>query len=101
MCAIQFSCARVTGNYAWHESIMIGFGMLGRAELAFVVMDIGYVQNNIITTEAFYTLMVTAFILNVAVPISIKIWKPYYNGEKTLSLSIQNHTIYLSKRPDA
>jgi len=39
-------------------------------------MDIAYVQNNILTVEAFYTLMCTAFWLNVAVPISIALWKP-------------------------
>ncbi|GJM13349.1 MAG: sodium:proton antiporter [Pseudohongiella sp.] len=80
--------ARFTGGYAWHESILIGLGMLGRAELAFVVMDIGYVQNSILTTDAFYTLMVTAFMLNVAVPISIKLWKPYFEGSKTLKLKL-------------
>lgn len=60
--------------------------MLGRAELAFVVMDIGYVQNSIITTEAFYTLMATCFVLNVTVPVSIKLWKPYFEGTKQLKL---------------
>jgi hypothetical protein len=53
--------------------------MLGRAELAFVVMDIAYTQNAILSTEAFYTLMATAFGLNVAVPICITWWKPYYD----------------------
>ena len=57
---------------------IIGLGMLGRAELAFVVMDIAYVQHSILNDEAFYTLMFTAFWLNVAVPVSIKLWKPYY-----------------------
>jgi len=57
---------------------MVGFGMLGRAELAFVVMDIAYVQNAILTTEAFYTLMGTAFVLNILVPITIRLWKPVY-----------------------
>jgi len=57
---------------------MIGFGMLGRAELAFVVIDIAYVQNNILPAEAFFTLMFTAFFLNIAVPISISLWKPYF-----------------------
>jgi len=89
--------ARFTGNYAWHESILIGLGMLGRAELAFVVMDIGYVQNSILTTEAFYTLMVTAFMLNVAVPISIKLWKPYFEGNKTLQVSVGGKQYCLSK----
>lgn len=79
--------ARFTGNYQWHESLLIGFGMLGRAELAFVVMDIGYVQNSIITTEAFYTLMASCFILNVAVPLSVKWWKPYFEGSKQLSVA--------------
>ena len=78
--------ARFTGHYHWHESILIGLGMLGRAELAFVVMDIAYVQNAIISTEAFYTLMASCFLLNVTVPVSIKLWKPYYAGSKKAAL---------------
>ncbi|MBL4800915.1 MAG: cation:proton antiporter [Emcibacter sp.] len=74
--------AKYTGGFVWRESVMIGIGMLGRAELAFVVIDIAYVQNHIITTEVFYTLMVTAFALNVAVPVGIGLWKPYFLGEK-------------------
>jgi len=68
--------ARYTGHFNWAESWMIGFGMLGRAELAFVVMDIAYVQNQIISEQMFYTLMATAFCLNVAVPLLIRWWKP-------------------------
>jgi Kef-type K+ transport system membrane component KefB len=76
--------ARYTGAFPWNESMMIGFGMLGRAELAFVVMDIAYVQNRILNDEAFYTLMFTAFWLNVSVPVTIAVWKPYYEGRKRL-----------------
>jgi len=93
--------AKTTGGYAWYESILIGLGMLGRAELAFVVMDIGYVQNSIITTEAFYTLMATAFILNVAVPVSIKLWKPYFEGTKQLRLKLGGSSYCFSReRPE-
>ena len=92
--------ARYTGHYSWHESVMIGLGMLGRAELAFVVMNIGYVQNDIISTDAFYTLMATAFALNVTVPVSIKLWKPYFVGDKTLSFTLFNKKVYLSRPPD-
>lgn len=67
--------ARFTGGFDWPSSLMIGFGMLGRAELAFVVMDIAYVQNSIMTTDAFYTLMLTAFMLNASVPLTIRWWK--------------------------
>ena len=70
--------ARFTGGMTWHQSLMIGFGMLGRAELAFVVMDIAYVQNPILSTEAFFTLMITAFFLNVLVPLTISWWRPHY-----------------------
>ena len=69
--------ARFTGGMDWQNSLLIGFGMLGRAELAFVIMDIAYVQNSILTTQAFYTLMVTAFFLNILVPLTITLWKPY------------------------
>ena len=70
--------ARYTGNFEWAESWIIGCGMLGRAELAFVVMDIAYVQNQIINAEMFYMLMFTVFILNVLVPLTIRLWKPHY-----------------------
>ncbi len=70
--------ARYTGGFNFHESLMIGFGMLGRAELAFVVLDIAYVQNDVLSDAAFYTLMITAFFLNLAVPVSIKLWKPHF-----------------------
>ena len=70
--------ARFTSGMDWPGSLLIGFGMLGRAELAFVVLDIAYTQNAIINTEAFYTLMFTAFWLNVSVPLSIKFWKASY-----------------------
>ena len=77
--------ARYTGGMSWPSGLMIGFGMLGRAELAFVVMNIAYVQTAILTTEAFYTLMFTAFFLNIAVPLTIRFWKPYYERSFTKS----------------
>ncbi len=76
--------ARFTGNYKWHESVMIGFGMLGRAELAFIVINIAFVQNQLIDITQFYILMLTAFLLNITVPLSLKWWKPYYLGFKQL-----------------
>ena len=63
------------------ESIMIGFGMLGRAELAFVVIDIAYVQHNILNIEAFFTLMLTSFCLSILVPLTIGWWRPTYLRE--------------------
>jgi Kef-type K+ transport system membrane component KefB len=75
--------ARYTGGMNRAESIMIGFGMLGRAELAFVVIDIAYVQHNILHAEAFFTLMVTAFCLNILVPVTIGLWRPTYLRETT------------------
>jgi Kef-type K+ transport system membrane component KefB len=73
--------ARYTSGMPPAASFLIGLGMLGRAELAFVVLNIAYVQHKILSEEAFYTLMFTAFWLNVAVPISIRWWKPYYLKE--------------------
>ena len=78
--------AKYTGKYKWHESIMIGFGMLGRAELAFIVIDIAYVENHLINMEQFYSLIITIFLLNITVPTLIKWWKPYYKGDKSLRL---------------
>ncbi|MBQ0713469.1 MAG: cation:proton antiporter [Porticoccus sp.] len=74
--------ARYTGKFDWPDSWMIGFGMLGRAELAFVVMDIAYVQHNIMNAESFYTLMFTAFLLNVSVPLTIRWWKHKFKNHE-------------------
>jgi Kef-type K+ transport system membrane component KefB len=68
--------ARFTGKFSWPDSWLIGFGMLGRAELAFVVIDIAFVQNSVISEAMFYTLMGTAFCLNISVPLMIRWWKP-------------------------
>ena len=78
--------ARYTGRYKWHESVMIGLGMLGRAELAFIVINIAFVQNKMIDITQFYILMFTAFLLNITVPISLKWWKPFYLGFKQFEL---------------
>jgi Kef-type K+ transport system membrane component KefB len=78
--------ARFTGKYEWYQSVMIGLGMLGRAELAFIVINIAYTQNHIINIEQFYILIATLFLLNITVPTAIKWWKPYYLGEKHLQI---------------
>lgn len=76
--------ARYTGHFSWPDSWMIGFGMLGRAELAFVVLEIAYVQSKVMSVEAFYTLMITCFLLNITVPLTIRWWKSKFGtAEKT------------------
>ena len=78
--------ARFTGGYRWHESVMIGLGMLGRAELAFIVINIAYTENHIFNTAQFQTLIFATFLLNISVPLVINWWKPYYEGEKEFVL---------------
>lgn len=77
--------ARYTGSFDWPASWMIGFGMLGRAELAFVVLDIAYIQNHIMTKEAFYTLMLCCFLLNFSVPLTIRWWKSHFKPDTVKS----------------
>jgi len=48
------------------------------------VLSIAYIQNAILNREAFYSLMLTATLLNIAVPVSIRLWRPYFTGEKAL-----------------
>lgn len=72
--------ARYTGRFGWPESWMIGFGMLGRAELAFVVLEIAYVETQVMSVDAFYTLMITFFLLNVSVPLTIRWWKAKFQA---------------------
>ncbi len=78
--------ARFTGGYRWHESVMIGLGMLGRAELAFIVIDIAYTEHHIFDQAQFYTLIFATFLLNISVPLLINWWKPFYDGTKRLEV---------------
>lgn len=77
--------AKYTGGMNWSASFLIGCGMLGRAELAFVVLDIAYVEHHILNKEAFYTLMFTAFWLNIILPITIILLKPGYLKHQQVS----------------
>jgi len=74
----------VPGGFNFVESVMIGLGMLGRAELAFVVLNIAYVENKVMNQKCFYVLMITCFLLNITVPLVIAVWRPYYLGEKKI-----------------
>jgi len=78
--------ARFTWSFEWKDSVMIWFWMLWRAELAFIVINIAFVQEKIIDENQFYILMFTAFLLNVSVPLMLKFWEPYYKWKKKLSL---------------
>lgn len=78
---------RYTSGMNLPNSWLIGFGVLGRSELAFVVMDIAYVQKEIMSTEAFYTLMFTALWLNIAVPVTISLWRRRYGLEMATNAS--------------
>ncbi len=78
--------AHYTGGYRWHESVMIGLGMLGRAELAFIVIDIAYTEFHIFDDAQFQALIFATFLLNISVPLVINWWKPYYEGKKELRL---------------
>ncbi len=85
--------ARFTGGYNTKESIMIGFGMLGRAELAFVVINLAFTEHHIINDVQFFALVMTIFLLNISVPLAIKWYKPYFlkeeNSSKKATLQIK------------
>ena len=74
--------AKFTGGYSNKDSILIGLGMLGRAELAFIVINITYVQHQLISQNEFYILVFTTFLLNISVPLLIKGYTPFYKKMK-------------------
>jgi len=68
----------VPGGFDWPDSIMIGFGMIGRAELFFVVLELCTNQYSIMDGEQMFAFAMTAMFMNVSVPVSITLYKPYY-----------------------
>ena len=59
-------------------SVMIGIVMLGRAALAFVVLDIADAQHAILLIAVFYIMMFNALWLNVAVLCAFRYLKLSY-----------------------
>jgi len=43
----------------------------------------GHPQHPILNEQAFFTLMITAFLLNIAVPVTIGWWLPYYERSRS------------------
>eukprot|EP00927_Polykrikos_kofoidii_P053412 TRINITY_DN4790_c0_g3_i2.p1 TRINITY_DN4790_c0_g3~~TRINITY_DN4790_c0_g3_i2.p1 ORF type:complete len:789 (+),score=169.42 TRINITY_DN4790_c0_g3_i2:93-2459(+) len=68
----------VPGGFDIYESALIGFGMMGRAELFFVVLELCYVEHHIMTRDMVCTFAFVAMLMNVSVPVCITLFKPVY-----------------------
>jgi hypothetical protein len=68
----------VPGGFTWADSVMIGFGMMGRAELFFVVLELCTNTYDLMTGEMMFTFAMTAMLMNIAVPVTITLYKPWY-----------------------
>ena len=80
--------ARYTGRMNFAESLMIGFGMLGRAELAFVVIDIAYVQNKTLLNRIKQFRSISNYNSPIANFASSVMLSCPHGGSKTMSTSI-------------
>jgi hypothetical protein len=67
----------VPGGFTWAEAAMIGFGMMGRAELFFVVLD-QCATLGIMNTEIIITFSLVAMLMNISVPVCIALYRPIY-----------------------
>jgi len=71
------SARYVPGGFDWVESALVGFGMLGRAELYFVVLNIAKTEG-IFDNSIFFPMAVAAMFMNITLPIAISAFKPVY-----------------------
>jgi len=58
-------------NFNWTESLTVGVGMCGRAEMAFILAALG-LSNGAINEGIFSALIFTAFLLNLITPAALK-----------------------------
>lgn len=58
-------------HFTWLESLTIGAGMCGRAEMAFILASVG-IDMGILKSELFSVLVFTAFLLNLLTPLMLK-----------------------------
>jgi len=71
------SAKYVPGGYSWAESTMIGFGMLGRGELYFVVLGEAK-KNDIFSKEVLFTFALTALLINLCLAMTITWFTPVF-----------------------
>merc|ERR1712113_1067732 len=84
----------VPGGFNYAEAAMIGFGMMGRAELFFVVLDLCYNQHSIMTKDMFCCFAITAMLMNISVPVCISLYKkPFikYSGIDLEQMGAHGH----------
>jgi Kef-type K+ transport system membrane component KefB len=62
----------LVAGFSRMESLTIGVGMMGRAEMAFVLASIGF-HMEIISSEVFSILLFTTFLLNLLTILGIKV----------------------------
>jgi hypothetical protein len=68
----------VPGGFTWAESALIGFGMMGRAELFFVVLQLCYVEHDIMDRDMVCTFAFVAMLMNISVPVTITLYRPVF-----------------------
>jgi Kef-type K+ transport system membrane component KefB len=73
------SMARREG-FPWIESITVGVGMMGRAEMAFVLAALG-LSMNAISNEVFSVLIFVTFLMNMMAIVGLKICAIYLKRE--------------------
>ena len=67
----------VPGGFSWAEAALVGFGMLGRAELYFVVLNVAKTEG-IIGNEIFFPMALGAMFMNVSLPVAVSLFRPAF-----------------------
>lgn len=68
-------------RFSWLESVTVGVGMCGRAEIAFILASIG-LSMGVIDAEVFSILILTTFLLNMITPTGLTICARRMRGGK-------------------
>ncbi len=68
---VSAGCMARLLRFTWIESLTVGIGMCGRAEMAFILASIGFTLN-IIDSVIFTVLISTTFLLNIFASIGLK-----------------------------
>ena len=58
-------------GFSWNESLIVGVGMMGRAEMAFVLSSIGF-SMHVINQEVFSILILVTFLMNLMTIVGLK-----------------------------
>jgi Kef-type K+ transport system membrane component KefB len=88
--------ARMQG-YSWKDSLVIGFGMSPRGEVAMIVALLG-LSKGLIGQDIYVSLLLMSLITTIITPLTLRNWLYKSERKERLDVEVRNNKVYIVKK---